>query len=105
MTENEPGPDPLGTDPRRRSLDERLQQAQAAESTRTGAGKRQQADPSADLGNRVLAELLGGMIGGAAIGFVLDKVFHTTPAFLLLLLFLGIGVAFRNIIRLSKRSK
>lgn len=105
MAEIESGPDPLGTDPHPQSLDERLRRAQAAESTRTGAGKRQQADPGADLGNRVLAELLGGMIGGAAIGFVLDKVFHTSPAFLLTLLFLGIGVAFRNIIRLSNRAK
>ena len=105
MAENEPGPDPLGTDPRLQSLDERLRKAQAAESARTGVGTTQQADESYNLGNRVLAELLGGMIGGAAIGLVLDKVFGTTPAFLLTLLFLGIGVAFRNIIRLSKRSK
>ena len=105
MAENEPGPDPLGTDPHRQSLDERLRQAQAAESTRTGAGRRKQADPGGDLGNRVLAELLGGMIGGALIGWVLDRLFGTSPALLLTLLFLGIGVAFRNIIRLSKRPK
>ena len=103
MAENEPGPDPLGTDPRLQSLDERLRRAQAAEATRTGAGQRQDANESYNLGNRVLAELLGGMIGGALIGFVLDKLFGTSPALLLLLLFLGIGVAFRNIIRLSKR--
>ena len=105
MAEDETGPDPLGTDPRLQSLDERLQRARAAESTRTGAGTKQDANESSNLGNRVLAELLGGMIGGAAIGFVLDKVFGTTPAFLLTLLFLGIGVAFRNIIRLSNRVK
>ncbi len=105
MAENEPGPDPLGTDPRLQSLDERLRQAQAAENARTGAGDRQRVDPSSDLGNRVLAELLGGMIGGALIGFVLDKLFGTSPLLLLVLLFLGIGVAFRNIFRLSKRSK
>ncbi|WP_425228148.1 AtpZ/AtpI family protein [Sphingomonas sp.] len=103
MAENEPGPDPLGADPRLQSLDQRLRQAQAAEQQRAGTSERQ-ADESYNLGNRVLAELLGGMIGGAAIGFVLDKVFHTSPAFLLTLLFLGIGVAFRNIIRLSRRS-
>ena len=104
MAEYESGPDPLGDEARLRSLDERIAQAQGAEAHRTGAGKTD-ATESYDLGNRVLAELLGGMIGGAAIGFVLDKVFHTTPAFLLCLLFLGIGVAFRNIIRLSKRPK
>ena len=104
MAENEPGPDPLGTDTRVTSLDQRLARAQAAEQHRTGAGKTT-ANESSDLGNRVLAELLGGMIGGALIGWVLDRLFGTTPAFLLTLLFLGIGVAFRNIIKLSKRSK
>ena len=105
MAENELGPDPHGTDPRWVSLDERLQQAQAAESTRTGANERKQADPSYNLGNRVLAELLGGMIGGAVIGWTIDWFFGTKPIFLLVLLFLGIGVAFRNIIRLSKTPK
>jgi ATP synthase protein I len=104
VAENEPGSDPLGEDPRLRSLDERLQRAQAAENQRTGAGKAV-ANESYNLGNRVLAELLGGMIGGAAIGWALDQLFDTTPVFLLTLLFLGIGVAFRNIIRLSKRPK
>ena len=104
MAENEPGPDPLGEDARLRSLDERLRQARGAEETRTGADKAE-ATESYNLGNRVLAELLGGMIGGALIGWVLDRLLGTTPWLLLTLLFLGIGVAFRNIIRLSQRSK
>ena len=87
-----------------RSLDERLAHAEAAEAHRTGAG-RTDATESYNLGNRVLAELLGGMIGGAVIGYVLDRLCGTSPALLLTLLFLGIGVAFRNIIRLSRRPK
>ena len=98
------GPDPLGDGARERSLDERLARAQAAETQRNAVGKTD-ANQSYQLGNRVLAELLGGMIGGSAIGFVLDKLFGTSPWLLLTLLFLGIGVAFRNIIRLSQRSK
>ena len=104
MAENETGPDPLGQDPRITALDERLKRAQAAENQRTGASK-PVANESYNLGNRVLAELLGGMIGGAVIGYVLDRLFGTSPVLLLTLLFLGIGVAFRNIIRLSKRPK
>ena len=104
MAENESGPDPLGDDPRLRALDARLQRAKAAEDQRTGAN-RAVVSQSDKLGNRVLAELLGGMIGGAAIGWALDQLFDTTPLLLLTLLFLGIGVAFRNIIRLSKRPK
>ena len=103
MAESGLGPDPLGDEARRR-LDERLSRAEHAEAQRTGAGK-SDATESYDLGNRVLAELLGGMIGGALIGWVLDRLFGTSPAFLLTLLFLGIGVAFRNIFRLSRRPK
>lgn len=104
MAGDELGPDPLGDDAKARSLDERIARAQHADAQRNAVGKTD-ASESYDLGNRVLAELLGGMIGGAAIGFVLDKLFGTSPALLLTLLFLGIGVAFRNIFRLSRRPK
>lgn len=104
MTEDEPGLDSLGADPRLHSLDERLRRARTAEEHRTGAGKTE-ATESYDLGNRVLALLIGGMVGGALIGWVLDRLFGTSPWLLLTLLFLGIAGAFRNIIQLSKRSK
>ena len=104
MAVNESGPDPLGDDDRLKSLDARLKTAQSTEAHRTGAGKAD-ASESYNLGNRVLAELLGGMIGGGLIGWVLDRLLGTSPWFLLGLLFLGIGAAFRNIIRLSQRPK
>ena len=99
MAENEPGPDPIAADARIRSLDERLDRAQASEAIRTGANTKP--DDSYRLGNRVLAELLGGMIGGAVIGWTLDWLLGTKPWLLLTLLFLGIVVAFRNIFRIS----
>lgn len=104
MAVDEPGSDPLGDAARLRSLDERLHTAQLAEAQRNGAG-RTDANESYDLGNRVLALLLGGMIGGALIGWVLDRLFGTSPWCLLGLLFLGIAGAFRNILQLSRRSK
>ena len=102
MAEKEPGPDPLGQDARLRSLDERLKAAQNDEAHRTGAS-RPAGDGGYNLGSRVLAELVGGMVGGALIGWVLDRLFGTSPWFLLGLLFLGIAAAFRNIIRLSNQ--
>lgn len=105
MAENEPGLDPLQEDARLSSLDERLRQAKSDEAVRNGGG----ADKGQDdynLGNRVLAELVGGMAGGALIGWVLDRLLGTSPWLLLALLFLGIIAAFRNIIRISnQRSK
>ena len=100
MAEQEPGLDPLDEDARLTSLDERLQRAKTDEAIRTGEA-RDDGQASYRLGNRVLAELIGGMVGGAVIGYVLDRVFATSPWFLLGLLFLGIAAAFRNIIRIS----
>jgi len=104
MAEREPGPDPLGQDARLRSLDERLRGAENDEAKRTGAtAKGIGADEGYRLGNRVLAELIGGMVGGALIGWVLDRLLGTSPWLLLVLLALGTAVAFRNIIRLANR--
>ena len=105
MTENGSGPDTLGPDARLRSLDERLDAAQKDEAHRTGAGKAAGGDESYRLGSRVLAELVGAMVGGALIGWVFDRFAGTSPWGLLVMLFLGIIVAFRNIIRLSKPPK
>ena len=105
MAEIEPGPDNLGQDARIRSLDERLGAAHQAEAHRTGAGKAAGGDESYRLGSRVLAELVGAMVGGALIGWVFDRFAGTSPWGLLVMLFLGIIVAFRNIIRLSQGPK
>ncbi|URW76001.1 AtpZ/AtpI family protein [Sphingomonas donggukensis] len=105
MAEREPGLDPLAEDARLISLDERLARAKTDEAIRTGEAQ-DGSEASYRLGNRVLAELIGGMVGGALVGWVLDRFLGTSPWLLLGLLFLGIAAAFRNIIRISSgRSK
>ena len=103
MAETEPGRDPIAEDDRLKSLDERLKRAEAVEQVRTGTGKTGGADENYRLGNRVLGELIGGLAGGALIGWVLDRWIGTSPWLLLAFLFLGIVVAFRNIIRISTK--
>ena len=103
MTNDEPGLDPLDADARITSLNERLDRARRDEAIRTGQARDDDGRESYRLGNRVLAELIGGMVGGAVIGGTLDYFLRTTPWFLLVLLFLGILAAFRNIIRISNR--
>ncbi len=102
MSEIEPGQDPVREDPRIASLEKRIEEVEHLERKRTG-----QRDPVAEennrLGNRVLAELIGGLAGGALVGWFLDRMLGTTPWLLLAFLFLGIVVAFRNIIRISTR--
>lgn len=107
MAETEPGQDPIAEDKRIDSLAERLKRAEATEAVRTGVAPGVGgSDENYRLGNRVLAELIGGLAGGALVGWVLDRLIGTSPWLLLVFLFLGIIVAFRNIIRLStKRPK
>ena len=105
MAEQEPGLDPLPEDARITSLNQRLDKAKTDEAIRSGRARDKGQDDER-LGQRVLAELIGGMVGGALIGWVLDRFLGTSPWLLLVLLGLGTASAFRNIIRLSnKRSK
>ena len=105
MENGESGRDPIEEDKRLDSLKERLQQAGQDEAVRTGRDQKG-VDEGYRLGNRVLAELIGGIAGGLLIGWVLDLLFGTKPWLLLAFLFLGIISAFRNIIRIStKRPK
>ena len=102
MTGNGSDPEPASEDSRLVSLEERLDRAEAAEAKRNAVNAGPETDANYKLGNRVLAELLGGLIGGALFGWLIDRFAGTSPWGLLVMLFLGIIVAFRNIIRLSK---
>lgn len=102
MESEQSGQEPDSADSRIESLDRRLAAAKQAEVERT-AVKQQGADANYRLGNRVLAELLGGIIGGLSIGWVIDLVAGTKPWGLMVMLLLGTVVAFRNIIRISNR--
>jgi ATP synthase protein I len=100
MTEDELWQDPKSPQGARlASLDERLAKAQAEEAARTGIV---QPDANYRLGMRVLGELIGAPFGGAVIGLVLDRWLGTKPWLLLALLFLGLAVGIRNVIRISK---
>jgi len=102
MSDEPPARDPIGEDARLDALEERLRAARERELERNRP-QVQGADAGYRLGNRVLAELLGGILGGAVIGWVIDTFAGTSPWGLLVMLFLGIIIAFRNIIRISSR--
>lgn len=99
------GPDTgtAGEDRRLGDLDKRLAQAQASEAARTGKD-RPEADPNYRMGGRVLADLIGGVAGGALMGWLVDRLFGTWPWGFVVLLFLGVAVAFRNIFRIASGS-
>jgi ATP synthase protein I len=102
MSEEEPAREPIGEDARIDALEGRLKAAREREEQRTKP-QVQGADANYRMGNRVLAELLGGLLGGALIGLVIDHFAGTSPWGLLVMLFFGIVVAFRNIIRISNQ--
>jgi ATP synthase protein I len=104
MAEDESAEVPkLPPDARLESLDRRLDQLQQAEAKRTGVT---QPDASNQLWQQLFGQLIGAPVGGAVIGWGLDKLaafigYRTFPLFFILMLFFGFGVGVRNIMRLS----
>jgi ATP synthase protein I len=103
MNDEPPARDPIGDDARIDALEARLKAAREREEQRSKPVLGAEADANYRLGNRVLAELIGGIGGGAFIGWVIDQFAGTAPWGLLAVMALGIIVAFRNIIRISSR--
>jgi ATP synthase protein I len=100
MTSDNSGQDGKGkSDARLDSLDMQLKAARKAEAER--AGEDQVPAKGMRQGNRVLTELIAGPAGGALVGWLFDRLLGTSPALLLVCMFLGIAVAFRNIIKIS----
>ena len=103
MNDDPPGTGPIGEDARIDALDKRLKALRELEDERNRPKAGGETDANYRLGNRVLAELIGGLAGGAFIGWVIDQFAGTSPWGLLVMLFMGVFVAFRNIIRISSR--
>jgi ATP synthase protein I len=100
MANEQSGQDPkLTPDARLDRLEERLSVAQRQEAERTGKAK--PADANEQLGQRVLATLIGGIVGGTLIGWVIDRLFGTWPMFFITLMVLGTASGFWSIIKMS----
>lgn len=102
MSDEKSAREPIGEDARIDALDERLKAAREREDQRIRP-QVQGVDANSRLGHQVLAQLIGGPLGGAAVGWAIDRFADTAPWGLLVMLFLGFIVAFRNIIRISNR--
>ena len=89
-------------DERAQSLEARLKAARAREAGESVPESTKSSDASYRAGNRVLGDLIGGITGGLFLGWVIDQFAGTQPWGLLGMMFFGIFVAFRNIIRNSR---
>ena len=104
MAEDETNEVPkLPPDARLESLDKRLDRLQQAEAKRT---QKVQPDASNQLWQQLFGQLIGAPIGGAVIGWGLDKLaellgHRTFPLFFVLMLFFGFGVGVRNVVRIT----
>src|SRR4051812_8366323 len=92
----------LPPDARLESLDERLDRGQRREVEK--AGKRQ-GDTSNNAGRLIANQLVGGPLGGAIVGWLLDRFFGTAPWLLLILMFVGFVGGFINVMRISNRPR
>ncbi|WP_328806684.1 AtpZ/AtpI family protein [Novosphingobium aerophilum] len=103
MTDETPEEKSIGEDARIDALEQRLKAAREREEQRNAPVKTE-SDANYRMGNRVLGELVGGLAGGAFIGWVVDQALGTTRhQGLLVMLCMGGVVAFRNIIRIASR--
>ena len=104
MNDEPPAREPIAEDARIDALDQRLKAAREREEDRNRPSAGSSAgDANYRMGSKVLSELIGGIGGGALIGWVIDRFAGTSPWGLLVMMALGIIVSFRNIIRISNR--
>ena len=101
MSDDKSAREPIPEDARIDALEERLKAAREREEKRTGSTAPSKSHADHRMGNRVLADLVGGLLGGSLIGYGVDTLAGTGPWGLLIGLFLGIGVAFRNVFRMA----
>ena len=91
-------------DARLTSLNERLNRVQseeAAKQARVDMDRSQQLVRS--VGMRILSVLIGYPLGGFLIGWALDQWFDSFPWFALGSMFLGFGLAFREVLRTANK--
>ena len=101
MAEDEIDQDPTSPqDSRLTSLNERLKRAERVE----GERKPKPVDSSTVIrtaGLRVAQSLIGMPLGGAIIGWLLDRVFDTAPWIMLALMFIGFAGAVLDVMKNS----
>ena len=93
MSDRDPDPKALN------ELEEKLRKARG----RIAVPKEAAAPSQLGIAMRLSTELVAAVVVGGGIGWALDRVFGTSPLFLLVMFLFGVATGFRNVIRTAKR--
>lgn len=85
-----------------KQIEERISKLKAVESAARKDKPESEFAYATKTGFRVGTELVSGVLVGAALGYVLDKVFATAPLLLIIFLFFGFAAGFLNVYRFVK---
>ncbi len=97
MTEKEP--------PNLDSLDAKLKAARERNKGPGEASGPTQGPAGLGYGSRLSVEIIASLLAGLGIGWVIDHFAGTGPLFMLVFMFLGLGLGIFNVIRLSRRQQ
>ena len=99
MAEDETNEVPkLPPDARLESLDERLDRLQRRDAEKAAKAE---SDASSNAGRLIVSQLIGGPLGGAIVGWLIDRWLATAPWVMLGLMFVGFAGGLINVIRIS----
>ena len=90
---NTTGPMPQPDDRPNEALDRLNEELQAFEAGRAGSASSVGANHAVGEGYRLLGELIGGVLGGLGLGWLVDRLAHTAPWGIAVGLALGAGVS------------
>lgn len=96
MAENDPEMHRLN------ELERRLRQARGGQKQKEEPAPRATSPSQMGIAFRLVAELLAGVIVGGAIGWALDRVFHTSPILLIICFLIGVAAGILNVQRAAR---
>ena len=82
-------------------LAQKIKDAKKQAGIQDSADKREE-DPNISSGARAGVELVGAMIGGGLIGYLLDSTFETFPMMFILFFLLGCVTGFYNVYKITQ---
>lgn len=97
MTEKEP--------PSFDSLDAKLKAAREANKGPGEASGPSQGASGLAYGSRLSVEIIASLLAGLFIGWVIDHFAGTSPLFMLVFMFLGLGLGVFNVMRLARQQQ